>query len=99
MKKITLPEKITVSDLKDNRYRVVIEPFYPGFGVTVGNSLRRALLSSLTGAAVTAFKIEGAKHEFDSVDFVKEDLVEIMLNLKKLRLKCFSEEPVKLSSS
>lgn len=97
MKKITLPEKITIDDLKNNRYRVVIEPFYPGFGVTVGNSLRRVFLSSLTGAAVTAFKIEGAKHEFDSVDFVKEDLVEIMLNLKKLRLKCFSEEPVKLT--
>ncbi len=97
MRQITLPEKISVSDLKDNRYQVVIEPFYPGFGITVGNSLRRVLLSSLEGSAVTSFKIEGAKHEFDSVDFVKEDLVEIMLNLKKLRLKCFSAEPVKLT--
>ncbi|PWB38276.1 MAG: DNA-directed RNA polymerase subunit alpha [Parcubacteria group bacterium] len=97
MRQITLPEKISVSDLKNHRYQVVIEPFYPGLGITVGNSLRRVLLSSLEGAAVTSFKMEGAKHEFDSVDFVKEDLVEIMLNLKKLRLKCFSAEPVKLS--
>ena len=96
MTQITLPEKVSIKDLKDNRYQVVIEPFYPGFGVTVGNSLRRALLSSLGGAAVTSFKIDGAQHEFDSVEFVKEDLVEIMLNLKKLRLKSFSEEPVKL---
>lgn len=96
MKTITLPEKISIKDLKDNRYEVVIEPFYPGFGVTVGNSLRRVLLSSLGGAAVTSFKIDGAQHEFDSVEFIKEDLVEIMLNLKKLRLKVFSEEPIKL---
>lgn len=97
MRQITLPEKISVTELKDHHYQVIMEPFYPGFGITVGNSIRRVLLSSLEGAAVTSFKIEGAKHEFDSVDFVKEDLVEIMLNLKKLRLKCFSEEPVKLT--
>lgn len=97
MRQITLPEKISVTELKDHHYQVILEPFYPGFGITVGNSLRRVLLSSLEGAAVTSFKIEGAKHEFDSVDFVKEDLVEIMLNLKKLRLKCYSTEPVKLS--
>jgi len=70
--------------------------FFPGFGVTVANSLRRVLLSSLEGAAVTSFKVEGAQHEFDSVEGVKEDLVEIMLNLKQLRLKSFSDEPVKL---
>jgi DNA-directed RNA polymerase subunit alpha len=97
MIQITFPDKINIKDLKDNRYQVVIEPFFPGFGVTVGNSLRRVLLSSLEGAAVTSFKVEGAQHEFDSVDGVKEDLVEIMLNLKQLRLKSFSEEPVKLS--
>lgn len=97
MIQITLPDKINIKDLKDNRYEVVIEPFFPGFGVTVANALRRVLLSSLEGAAVTAFKVEGAQHEFDSVDGVKEDLVEIMLNLKQLRLKCFSDEPVTLS--
>ncbi|MFA6466519.1 MAG: DNA-directed RNA polymerase subunit alpha [Patescibacteria group bacterium] len=97
MIQITFPDKTSIKDLKDNHYQVVIEPFFPGFGVTVGNSLRRVLLSSLEGAAVTSFKVEGAQHEFDSVDGVKEDLVEIMLNLKQLRLKSFSEEPVKLS--
>jgi len=97
MIKITLPDKIDIKDLKDNHYEVVMEPFFPGFGVTVANSLRRVLLSSLEGAAVTSFKVEGAQHEFDSVDGVKEDLVEIMLNLKQLRLKCFSDEPVKLT--
>lgn len=97
MTKITLPDKVSIKDKKDNRYEVVIEPFYPGFGVTLGNSIRRVLLSSLEGAAVTSFKIEGAQHEFDSLDFVKEDLVEIMLNLKKLRVKSHSDEPVKLS--
>ncbi|MBT6691498.1 DNA-directed RNA polymerase subunit alpha [Candidatus Parcubacteria bacterium] len=96
MTQITLPGKVSIKDQKDNRYQVIIEPFYPGFGVTVGNSLRRALLSSLGGAAVTSFKIDGAQHEFDSIDFMKEDLVEVMLNLKKLRVKSFSEEPVKL---
>jgi len=97
MIQITFPDKTSIKDLKDNHYQVVIEPFFPGFGVTVGNSLRRVLLSSLEGAAVTSFKVEGAQHEFDSIDGVKEDLVEIMLNLKQLRLKSFSEEPVKLT--
>lgn len=97
MTKITLPDKISVKDLKDNKYQVVIEPLYPGFGVNLGNTLRRVLLSSLPGAAVTSFKIEGAQHEFDSITHVKEDLIEVMLNLKQLRLKVFSDEPVKLT--
>ena len=96
---ISLPDKIKIEDKKDNRYEVVIEPFYPGFGVTVGNALRRVLLSSLAGAAVTSFKIDGVQHEFDTIDGVKEDVVEIMLNLKKLRVKVFSDEPVKLQLS
>ncbi len=99
MTQITLPDKVSIKDLKDNRYKVVMEPFYPGYGVTVGNSLRRTLLSSLRGGAVTSFKIEGAQHEFDSIDFLKEDLIEIMLNLKKLRLKVHTDEPVKLTLS
>ncbi|MBT4849507.1 DNA-directed RNA polymerase subunit alpha [Candidatus Parcubacteria bacterium] len=99
MTQITLPDKVSIKDLKDNRYKVVMEPFYPGYGVTVGNSLRRTMLSSLSGGAVTSFKIEGAQHEFDSIDFLKEDLVEIMLNLKRLRLKVHTDEPVKLTLS
>jgi len=96
MKQITLPDKISIKDLKNNQYQVVIEPCYPGFGVTLGNALRRVLLSSLEGGAVTSFRVEGAKHEFDSIENIKEDLIEIMLNLKQLRLKVFSDEPVKL---
>lgn len=96
---ISLPEKINIEDKKDNRYGVVIEPFYPGFGMTVGNALRRVLLASLEGAAVTSFKIDGVQHEFDAIDGVKEDVVEIMLNLKKLRVKVYSDEPVKLELS
>lgn len=97
MNKISLPEEISVNNKKDNHYQVIIEPCYPGYGVTIGNALRRVMLSSLPGAAVTSFKIEGAQHEFDTVPHVKEDLVEIMLNLKKLRLKLFSDEPVVLN--
>ena len=96
LKEISLPNKISVKDLKDNHYQVIMEPFYPGYGVTIGNALRRVLLSSLAGAAITSFKINGSQHEFDTLDGVKEDMVEIMLNLKGLRLKSFSEEPVKL---
>lgn len=96
---IPLPDKITINDKKDNNYQVIIEPFYPGFGVTIANSLRRVLLSSLPGGAVTSFKIDGVQHEFDTIDGVKEDVVEIMLNLKKLRVHVFSDEPVKLSLS
>lgn len=97
MRQITLPDNISVKDKKDNRFQIIIEPFYPGFGVTIGNALRRVLLSSLQGAAVTSFKLEDAQHEFDTVEHIKEDLIEIMLNLKSLRLKSFSEEPVKLT--
>ena len=94
---ISLPDKIKIKEKGDNRYEVVIEPFHPGFGSTVGNALRHALLSSLSGAAVTFFKIDGVQHEFDVIDGVKEDVVEIMLNLKQLRIKVFTDEPVKLS--
>lgn len=71
----------------------------PGFGTTIGNALRRVLLSSLPGAAVTAVRIKGVEHEFSTMPNVKEDVLEIILNLKSLRLKCFAEEPVKLSLS
>jgi len=71
----------------------------PGFGTTMGNALRRVLLSSLPGAAVTAVRIKGVEHEFSTMPNVKEDVLEIILNLKSLRLKCFSEEPVKLMLS
>jgi DNA-directed RNA polymerase subunit alpha len=71
-----------------------IEPLSGGFGLTVGNSLRRVLLSSLTGAAVTAIKIENVYHEFSAIPGVREDTTELILNLKQVRLKSYSDEPV-----
>ncbi len=79
-----------------NKSILTVEPCFPGYGTTLGNALRRVLLSSLPGAAVTSFKVQGAPHEFSGLPGVKEDLVEIILNLKKLRFRTFSEEPVKL---
>jgi DNA-directed RNA polymerase subunit alpha len=69
-----------------------IEPLYPGYGMTLGNSLRRVILSSLPGAAVTAVKIDGVTHEFTTIPHIKEDVVEIILNLKQLRVKSHSDE-------
>lgn len=87
--------------LKDEPARAlfVVEPLQPGFGVTIGNSLRRTLLSLLPGAAITSVKIAGANHEFSTVPHIKEDIIEIILRLKKIRLKKHTEEPVVLKLS
>jgi DNA-directed RNA polymerase subunit alpha len=74
-----------------------IEPLEPGFGTTLGNALRRVLLSTLKGAAVTSVSIEGVAHEFSSIPYVKEDVTEIILNLKGLNLISYSDEPVRLT--
>ena len=74
----------------------VIEPLQAGYGNTLGNSLRRVLLSSIKGGAITAFRIEGVSHEFTTVPGVKEDVVDIMLNLKNIKLKVSTDEPVEL---
>lgn len=74
----------------------VIEPLHIGYGNTLGNSLRRVLLSSIKGAAIVAFRVEGATHEFTTVPGVKEDVVDIMLNLKNVRLKVHTDEPIEL---
>lgn len=74
----------------------VIEPLQAGYGNTLGNSIRRVLLSSVRGGALVAFRIEGATHEFTTVPGVKEDVVDIMLNLKNVRLKVHTDEPVEL---
>lgn len=79
-----------------NKGSVIVEPCYPGYGVTLGNSLRRVLISSLPGAAVIGVKIKGASHEFMTVPHVKEDVLEIILNLKGLRLKVHTDEVVVL---
>lgn len=70
-----------------------IDGLYPGYGHTLGNSLRRIILSSLPGAAVTKVKIKGVEHEFSALDGVKEDVITILLNLKKLRIKLITDEP------
>jgi DNA-directed RNA polymerase subunit alpha len=90
--------KIDYQEDKENKNKglITIEPCYPGYGTTWGNALRRVLLSSLPGAAVTAVKIKGVRHEFSTIPHVKEDVLHIILNLKLLRLKVFKDEPVKL---
>jgi DNA-directed RNA polymerase subunit alpha len=84
-----LPEKIRFDEetLTDTYGKIVVEPLERGFGVTLGNALRRVLLSSLEGAAITSVKVAGALHEFSSINGVKEDTIDIILNLKKLRFK------------
>ncbi|MCP4137116.1 MAG: DNA-directed RNA polymerase subunit alpha [bacterium] len=83
------PSKIVFEhdELQANYGRFIAEPFEKGFGLTIGNSLRRVLLSSIEGAAITAIKIEGVPHEFYTIDGVYEDVTRIILNLKKLRFK------------
>ena len=76
---------LTEEVVSENRSRFVIEPLEPGFGYTLGNSLRRTLLSSIPGAAVTSIRVNGALHEFTTIEGVKEDLTEVVLNIKNLR--------------
>lgn len=97
MEQIPLPNQARVEHLSGNSYEVTLEPLYPGFGVTIGNAMRRVLLSSMPGAAVTAVKIKYVDHEFSTVPNVKEDVIQIILNLKQLRLRSFSREPVRLT--
>ena len=98
MENLLLPSTIQIQDGdQPHRGRVVITPCYHGYGTTMGNALRRVLLSSLPGAAVIAVKIKGVQHEFSTVPGVKEDIVDIVLNLKKLRLRVFSAEPVTIT--
>jgi DNA-directed RNA polymerase subunit alpha len=80
--------------IAENRSRFIIEPLEPGFGYTLGNSLRRTLLSSIPGAAVTSIRIDGVLHEFTTVEGVKEDVTDIILNLKELVVSSDSDEPV-----
>ncbi len=89
------PSKIVFEhdELQSDYGRFVAEPFEKGYGLTVGNSLRRVLLSSIEGAAITAIKIEGVPHEFFSIEGVYEDVTRIILNLKKLRVKYMGELP------
>jgi DNA-directed RNA polymerase subunit alpha len=92
---IPLPLKPKIIEKKGNFVKFEIEALYPGYGVTVGNSLRRVLLSSLPGAAITQMKIKGIPHEFSTIPGILEDVILIMQNLKQLRFRLFTEEPQK----
>ncbi len=98
MQNIALPKKIEFkAGNTSGEGQIIIEPLYSGYGMTLGNSLRRVLLSSLPGAAVVGVKIKGVSHEFMALPGFKEDILEIILNLKQLRLKMFTEEEVTLT--
>ena len=95
-KAIYNPALASVDDISATSATFLIEPMHAGYGNTLGNSMRRVLLSSIRGGAIVAFRIEGATHEFTTVEGVKEDVVDIMLNLKSVRLRVFTDEPVEL---
>lgn len=82
---------------KENYARLSMEPLEGGFGHTLGNALRRVLLTALPGSAVTQVKIDGVPHQFSTIEGIAEDVIEIILNIKKIRIKVYSEEPVKLT--
>lgn len=86
-----------VNELSSSSAEFVIKPLYYGYGNTLGNSLRRVLLSSIKGAAITAFSIEGSTHEFTAIPGIREDIVDIMLNLKNIKLKVHTDAPVELT--
>jgi DNA-directed RNA polymerase subunit alpha len=92
---IAMP-KIEVVQAARNYGRFKIEPLDPGYGHTLGNAIRRVLLSSIPGSAVTKVKIDGVFHEFSTVEGVKEDVTEIVLNVKGIRLRSYAERPIKL---
>src|SRR3982750_5058161 len=89
---IHTPGLVKVDAHSDPSATFIIEPLHTGYGMTLGNSLRRVLLSSISGAAITGFKIEGVSHEFTTVKGVKEDVVDIMLNLKNVRFRVYGDD-------
>ena len=94
---LILPEKPKLVLVDGNKAVFEIAPLYPGYGVTLGNALRRILLSSLVGAAITSVKIENVLHEFSTIPGVMEDVLDITFNLKRVRIKMDIEGPVELS--
>jgi DNA-directed RNA polymerase subunit alpha len=90
------PAHIEIEEETETYVRIVAEPLQSGFGITLGNALRRVLLSSLPGAAVTSVRIEEVEHEFSTIPHMKEDTTEFLLNIKELRLRCLAERPAKL---
>jgi len=89
---IHTPGVVKVDEHSETSTTFTIEPLHSGYGMTLGNSLRRVLLSSISGAVITSFKIEGITHEFTTIQGVKEDAVDIMMNLKNIRFRVYGEE-------
>lgn len=97
MQNIALAKKVEYrASENDHEGVIVVEPLYPGYGMTLGSSIRRTLLSSLPGAAVVGVKIKGASHEFMALPNIQEDVLEIILNIKQLRLKIHGDDEVRL---
>ena len=94
---LTMPDAIELdeSTYTDSYGRFIIQPLEGGFGTTIGNALRRVLLSSLTGAAITSIKIDSVLHEFSTIQGVREDVSEIILNLKEVKIKLINKRPDK----
>lgn len=93
---ISLPSKPKIIKEEDNKGIYEIDSLYPGYGYTLGNSLRRIIISSIPGAAITSLAIEGVKHEFSTIDGIKEDVISIILNLKNLNFNLHTDEPQKI---
>lgn len=91
---ITNPQEVRITSIGENTGKVEILGCYPGYGATLGNALRRVLLSSLEGAAIHSVKIKGVSHEFSTIEGVMEDVVQIILNLKQVRFKTHSDENI-----
>lgn len=96
MLSIPLPGKPKYVPVDENTGKIIIEGCHPGYGTTLGNALRRVILSSLEGVAISSVKIKGASHEFVAMDGILEDVVQIILNLKKVRFKMHGDEPIKV---
>lgn len=94
---ILLPSKPKIISQEGESGVFEIEGLYPGYGHTLGNSLRRIILSSLPGVAITSVKIAGVSHEFSVMDGVKEDVITVLLNLKKVRMRLATDEPQTLN--
>lgn len=96
MQSITIPQKPKFTSIDEKSGKFEIEGCYPGYGTTLGNALRRVLLSSLSGSAITSVKIKGVTHEFSTIPNISEDVIQIILNLKMVRFKSYKNEPVKV---
>jgi len=96
-KNINLPSKPKIISESGNKGVYEIDGLYPGYGYTLGNSMRRIIISSIPGAAITSLSIKGVKHEFSTIDGVKEDVISIILNLKNINFTLHSDEPQKLT--